>query len=85
MINTKKLKATMVEKGYTQELLSKEIGISKNALNAKINGRSKMYVDEACAICEALQITSDDVKVSIFLPASSQFRDRLVYDNLSHK
>lgn len=81
MINTKKLKATMVEKGYTQELLAKEIGMSKNTLNAKINGKSKMYVDEAYAICEALRITSDDLKVSIFLPESSQFRDECAYNN----
>ncbi len=74
-MNVNKLKAAIVESGYTQVSLAKELGVSKNTINAKINGKSRLFVDEACAICELLNISDDKQKASIFLSGSSQFRD----------
>lgn len=72
MINVQKLKSRMVLAGYTQLSLAAEAGISINALNAKLNGRSRIYVDEASKICDILNITQDSDKCEIFLPCSSQ-------------
>ena len=75
MINTNKLKGKMIEAGYTQLSLASAIGMSVNALNAKINGRAAFNCDEADAVCGVLGIISSDDKVDIFLPSLSQKRD----------
>lgn len=72
MINTLKLKAAITEAGYTQAKLSEATGIKLNTLNAKITGKSKMYVDEAFLICDVLKNLSNDQKVAIFLSNVSQ-------------
>ena len=51
MINTNKLKGKMIEAGYTQLSLASAIGMSVNALNAKINGKATFNCDEADAVC----------------------------------
>lgn len=76
-MNVPLLKAAMVEAGYTQKTLAKALGWSHNTANAKVNGKTPVFVDEACAICDVLHITSLERKVEIFLPTSSQFRDKL--------
>lgn len=72
VINTRKFKAAMVEAGYTQATLAKAVGMNTRTLNAKINGKSKMFVEEACIFCELLNIVGDKKKVSIFLSDKSQ-------------
>lgn len=71
MINTNKLKGRIIEAGYTQISLAEAVGMSVNALNAKINGRASFNCDEADALCSLLGIESSDEKVDIFLPSAS--------------
>ncbi len=66
MVNTSKIKAHMVEKGFTQSKLAACMGIGKNTLNAKLNGKGIFTVSEAEKICEALQIQSAEEKNCIF-------------------
>ena len=47
MVNVCKLKSVMVLSGLSQIQLAKRLGMSKNTLNAKINGRAKISTDEA--------------------------------------
>ena len=65
-MNVNKLKAAMVEAGYTQRTLAKAMNMSKNTLNAKINGKSRIFIDEAMTICHLLNIPSENLK-EIFL------------------
>jgi len=67
MINTRKIKAIMVERGFTQIELAKATGICKNSINAKINGKSMFNCDEVDAVCKALQISDPVMKAEIFL------------------
>lgn len=53
--------------GYTQVSFASKLGYSKNTLNNKINGRSKVTTDEIIKMCEFLSITSNEEKVKIFL------------------
>lgn len=53
--------------GYTQVSFSLKMGYSKNTLNNKINGRSKVTTAEVIKMCEMLGITSNEEKVKIFL------------------
>lgn len=67
MINSRMLKATIVEAGFTQVALAKKLNISPNSLSSKINGRAKFDIDEATKLCDILNINEDKKKVNIFL------------------
>ena len=72
MIDRNLLRAKIVERGYTQERLAKEMGISKNTLSKKINGYSSFTVSEVILICDILGIDTDAEKCQIFLNKISQ-------------
>lgn len=72
MIHSLRLKAIILEKGYTQRTLAERLGINKNTLNSKINGNSQFNIDEVDQICKILGINSAEEKCSIFLHNSSQ-------------
>lgn len=66
----------MASNGYTQEALARELGVSKNTINAKINGKSAFDTLMIDAICKVLNITDNTEKAKIFLSNPSQKRDR---------
>lgn len=66
MVNTGKLKAVMVLRGYTQRRLAEETEISLTPLNEKINNKSVFRCDEVDKICTVLQITEAKEKCDIF-------------------
>ena len=51
-----KLKGIMREKNYSQNKLAKQIGITTQSLNAKLNGRSQFTIEEALNIIAVLKI-----------------------------
>lgn len=51
----------------TLEALAKKIGISRNSMSAKLNGRTQFNADEIEKICMALGISDPERKVEIFL------------------
>ncbi len=63
MTNTRKLKALMVEHGFTQSDLATCLGISEQSLNRKINNKREFKASEISNLIVLLSI--DDVK-SIF-------------------
>ena len=75
MLNKNRLVGAIAGAGFTQRKLAIKIGISKNTLNKKINGKGYFDTDEIDRICNALNIQSDVDKVEIFLNGTSQNRD----------
>ena len=71
-INKVLFKMILEREGYTQKEFAKKMGYSKNTLNNKVNGRVKIYTDEAVKMCDILKIVSDAEKCKIFLNDSSQ-------------
>jgi len=67
MVNVNKLKGAMVREGYSQITFAKKLRMSKNTLNAKLNGRAKITTDEAKEMCRVLHIETESEKVDIFL------------------
>lgn len=67
-MSSNKLKGKIVEAGYSQRSLAKEIGLSVNTLNSKVNGKIPFNTVEIEAICLKLGITEPAEKASIFLP-----------------
>lgn len=70
-MNCKKLKAAVVEAEYNQRNLAKIMNMSVNTLNAKLNGKSKITVDEAVNFAEVLNLEKNRF-FEIFLPSLSQ-------------
>lgn len=66
MVDTRKLKAAMVEVGETQRTLAKKMHWSKNTVCAKINNKSAITVDEAKQLCTILGIADLFKKEEIF-------------------
>lgn len=77
MLDKWKFLGRVVEAGFSQRSLAKKIGISKNTLNSKVNGRGCFDTDQIDKICSVLGITSGKEKADIFLADSSQNRDEL--------
>lgn len=72
MVDLKKLKALMVLRDYTQETLTaaakaKGYKTSKNTINAKVTGRSKMTCEDADMFIDLLDITDPVERAAIFL------------------
>lgn len=55
-MNYQRLKAEMLAYKVTQEKMAKKLGISTQAMNAKLNGRSEFTVKEARIITEILHL-----------------------------
>ena len=55
-MNINKLKGKIVEAGMTQEKLAVNLGISVQSLNAKLNNRSCLTIEEAKKITDILNI-----------------------------
>jgi transcriptional regulator with XRE-family HTH domain len=60
----------MREFGFTQESLSKAMGINECTLNGKLNGKGFFSTKEIDKIAELLQISNDEIGVYFFSPKS---------------
>ncbi|MBU5453343.1 helix-turn-helix domain-containing protein [Pseudoflavonifractor sp. MSJ-30] len=67
-----KLKGKIAEAGYSQRSLAEALGMSKNTLNSKVNGKIPFNTVEIQQICARLGIHDLQEKASIFLDQSSQ-------------
>lgn len=70
--NVNKLKAKMVEQGYTSRTLSYEIGVCETTLRTKINGKSDFTLNESLKIKEILHLSTDDY-LDIFFGTKLEF------------
>ena len=57
----------MVAMGYSQKSLASKVRVSKNTLNATINGKRQINASEINKVCKLLNIDNDIEKVDIFL------------------
>ena len=67
MVNTVELKKALLDAGISQRKLAEMSGISKNALNRKINNNSDFTLSETAVVCECIGITDPARKCAIFL------------------
>ncbi len=65
-MDSQKLKGKMREKSKTYQDVAEAIGVSITTINDKLNGKRKIYVEEAQAISNLLDLSNDE-RVSIFL------------------
>lgn len=60
MTNARKLKSILVLKGVSQQDLAYNLGISKQALNYKINGRTPFRINEILKIQKLLNLNNKE-------------------------
>lgn len=66
-MSANKLKGKIVEAGFSQRSLASALGMSKNTLNSKVNGKTPFNTIEIERICKILGIYDAAEKASIFL------------------
>lgn len=75
MLNKNEFNGAVARAGMTNGELAKRIGMSKNTLSSRVNGKSYFDTQEIDLICDILNITTDKEKINIFLFNPSQNRD----------
>ena len=56
MVNTREVKARMVKLGLTQPILAELMGINVTTFSAKINNKTRLYVDEHIKLSRLLKL-----------------------------
>ncbi|MCL2060961.1 MAG: helix-turn-helix domain-containing protein [Oscillospiraceae bacterium] len=72
VINKRLLRSKIMAMGMSQEEFGRMLGMSKNTVSGKINGRLHLYVCEVVKMCEILGITDSTEKSAIFLNGDAQ-------------
>ncbi|MBQ9425686.1 MAG: DUF739 family protein [Erysipelotrichaceae bacterium] len=67
MTNSLKLKARIIEKGYTMTSLAKLIGISFQSMSYKVNNKREFNQTEIASICVALDINDYERSAYFFV------------------
>lgn len=66
MTDTKKLKARIIEKGYTMASFSVKLNTNTASLSQKINNKARFSQDDIKKIGEILQLTDSDLRNIFF-------------------
>lgn len=66
MINSAKLKGLMVEKGVSVNDLADVLGISRQAVSSKVNGKATITLTDAQTISKVLKMTKKDRDLIFF-------------------
>lgn len=66
MVNKRKLRAVIVEKNTTQELLANELNIDRSTFSRKMSVNGKFTVEEANEIVKTLGLTKDEALAIFF-------------------
>lgn len=66
MVNKQKLRAVIVEKNTTQELLANELNIDRSTFSRKMSVNGKFTVEEANEIVKSLGLTKDEALAIFF-------------------
>lgn len=60
MVQTNKVKARIVELGFTYREVAESIGMDYTTLSLKLSNKRRIYLDEVAKLCKILQISSSD-------------------------
>ena len=67
MINTRVVKSRMTLLGLTQPEVAKAMGINTATFNKKVNGTSRIYLDEYFKLCEILKLDTDEERKTLIM------------------
>lgn len=66
MTNTLKLKAVILEKGFTQEQIAEMLGMTIATFNYKVNNKREFKASEIKRLSEHLSLTAEEVNTIFF-------------------
>lgn len=66
MTNTLKLKAVILERGFTQEQIAALLGMTIATFNYKVNNKSEFKASEIKKLSEILNLTAEEVNAIFF-------------------
>lgn len=66
MTNTLKLKAVILERGFTQEQIAEMLGMTIATFNYKVNNKSEFKASEIKKLGEILHLTAEEVNTIFF-------------------
>ncbi len=66
MVNLTALRMAYKSKGFTQELLAKELGITTAAFNKKMAGSRRFSIDDAQQLSEILNLRTREILAIFF-------------------
>lgn len=66
MVNTSKLKATIVERGMLQEQVAMQLGMTSATFNYKVNNKTEFRASEIKKLAEVLHLTMEEVFAIFF-------------------
>ena len=66
MLNTLEIRARMVKLGLSQPDVAKTLNINVATFNAKLHGRTRIYLDEAVKLRDILQVTTPEESKELF-------------------
>lgn len=66
MTNTNELKQLIAQSGFKMQFLADQVGISRFALNEKINNKRQFKSEEIKTLCDVLKISSLKERDRIF-------------------
>ena len=66
MVNTSKLKATIVERGMLQEQIAMQLGMTSATFNYKVNNKTEFRASEIKKLAEILHLTMEEVFAIFF-------------------
>lgn len=66
-VDTELLKRTIERSGLKSSFISDKLGVSRQALNGKVNGKIAFRQSEVYVMCDLLRLT-DEEKIQIFFP-----------------
>lgn len=60
MVKTNKVKARIVELGFTYNMVAKDLDIDQTTLSLKLSNRRRIYLDEVAKLCRILDICTPE-------------------------
>ena len=66
MVNTKKLKGKIIEKGSSIGILAEQIGINRSTLYRKLKGQCPLTINDADLIAMSLNLSSKEAHEIFF-------------------
>ncbi|RGM21673.1 XRE family transcriptional regulator [Eubacterium sp. OM08-24] len=66
MTNTLKLKAVILERGFTQEQIAEMLGMTIATFNYKVNNKSEFKASEIKKLGEILHLTAEELNTIFF-------------------
>lgn len=70
MTNSLKLRAAILERGFTQEQLAEQLGMTIATFNYKVNNKREFKASEIKKLAEFLCLTTDEVNAIFFCERS---------------